>query len=1062
MNNGKLSFKDKLYFYFAEKNWGVRREYGPYVDANRSEHEKYRIKHWWILFRLNFHYRILRRKNYMLDLNSIRVQPVNKANPSKKTPPPPKVPTVTYLSPQNRRYDRFRFIHEIWNTTGNTGVLIDTLRTWEQSWWCWKNDNPEVFLIYICCLLEADELNEAKRVLNKYIDNIGYNAIWKYMPVSQLFVKMGYKDYTIEKSAFVFEGLEKNRNDHIFEKLLAGKSIAIIGNGPSEVGKKRGEEIDSHDIVIRMNNFRLDGYEEDYGTKTSIWVRCSHRSLVDRDFIDDVDFVLWESDYWHIHIQYDHLDLMYRDIRIASDRIGYMHNLRKEICADSGVLNPTTGCQLVFYFEKHRTLFKKLDYYGFSFMESSSDMSYKHYFNEPTSAKTDHQVAVEVNYMRKLVFGEKKLENINAVSSDYNLFRIYACAFRNYDIKKGHTGGPGGVLAMQRNVLGDAYKSCPIQYLFAPSKIKYPPEVTAQLNFVCGKLKGVLQGSYFIQSHPAIKHDLDNHITPVLFCHDIGTAYGAFLLGLKYCVVYHQQGSIINELIASGGTPTDYEIDLMNKIERRVLENAVRVYFPSKGAKQVLINTSETIASSEKIPYAEYALYNTIPDAEQVDNGTDLLKKLGIPEIDRSTTDIFFSCGDFNYDKGMDRIPLFLNEYAKKSTRNVVWIAIGSAGSHDIFKNLESEQQNWSFESYLFGTRTDHATLLSLMEYCDYYIMLHRNSIFDLATLEAMRAGAALILSPIGGNLEFNVEENVVYADDTDWFSAIKEICSRNYKAWCESNINAFYKHFSHERFYENYRYALDDLLNEAGFANLEIFSKATNYDDVITVTGIFTESYRSVVELQMRSCKDNYRFDYRFISNEEWAKSKTSNDFAFYGGNIIKTQLVIDKIKQYWGKYILVCDADVVFFKRTEKILHELIGDRDMIFLRERSESSEPFEKTPLNINIGFVLIKCNQKSLYYWETVQKRTKDKSGWDQEEANLVLMEFPDIIRWSLLPQFFLNGNEIAYDNIKQQYICTGCGSISNRLNRSKYEYLNEMLLMANGKRKTWFDGTMIE
>lgn len=39
MNNGKLSFKDKLYFYFAEKNWGVRREYGPYVDANRSEHE---------------------------------------------------------------------------------------------------------------------------------------------------------------------------------------------------------------------------------------------------------------------------------------------------------------------------------------------------------------------------------------------------------------------------------------------------------------------------------------------------------------------------------------------------------------------------------------------------------------------------------------------------------------------------------------------------------------------------------------------------------------------------------------------------------------------------------------------------------------------------------------------------------------------------------------------------------------------------------------------------------------------------------------------------------------
>lgn len=58
--------KDKLYYYFAEKNWGVRREYGPYVDAHQEEHAKRPWKHWWLLIRLNFHYRILRKSSYLI------------------------------------------------------------------------------------------------------------------------------------------------------------------------------------------------------------------------------------------------------------------------------------------------------------------------------------------------------------------------------------------------------------------------------------------------------------------------------------------------------------------------------------------------------------------------------------------------------------------------------------------------------------------------------------------------------------------------------------------------------------------------------------------------------------------------------------------------------------------------------------------------------------------------------------------------------------------------------------------------------------------------------------
>lgn len=46
--------------------------------------------------------------------------------------------------------------------------------------------------------------------------------------------------------------------------------------------------------------------------------------------------------------------------------------------------------------------------------------------------------------------------------------------------------------------------------------------------------------------------------------------------------------------------------------------------------------------------------------------------------------------------------------------------------------------------------------------------MLHRISIFDFATLEAMSQHSAVILSKIGGNLDFNMNSNVIFAEDVE------------------------------------------------------------------------------------------------------------------------------------------------------------------------------------------------------------------------------------------------------------------------------------------------------
>lgn len=52
---------------------------------------------------------------------------------------------------------------------------------------------------------------------------------------------------------------------------VPAKSVVIVGNGASLLNRANGDFIDSHDIVVRFNLFRIDGFATDVGTKTTIW-----------------------------------------------------------------------------------------------------------------------------------------------------------------------------------------------------------------------------------------------------------------------------------------------------------------------------------------------------------------------------------------------------------------------------------------------------------------------------------------------------------------------------------------------------------------------------------------------------------------------------------------------------------------------------------------------------------------------------------------------------------------------------------------------------------------------
>ncbi|MBN3306388.1 SIA7A sialyltransferase, partial [Amia calva] len=51
---------------------------------------------------------------------------------------------------------------------------------------------------------------------------------------------------------------------------------AVVGNGGILNGSRKGEEIDSHDYVFRMNGAVIKGYEDDVGKKTSVYIHTAH------------------------------------------------------------------------------------------------------------------------------------------------------------------------------------------------------------------------------------------------------------------------------------------------------------------------------------------------------------------------------------------------------------------------------------------------------------------------------------------------------------------------------------------------------------------------------------------------------------------------------------------------------------------------------------------------------------------------------------------------------------------------------------------------------------------
>lgn len=172
------------------------------------------------------------------------------------------------------------------------------------------------------------------------------------------------------------------------------KSILLIGNGGSLKGKGLGNKIDKFDEVIRINEGKTKGWEEDAGMKFTIWCTYNpekkfikyHKGYQNRGYTKEqiADIVSSIKEIWYVSPlpQYLHgwggYDRFYKNIGIKdfTKRIESEDTMRD---ISKTVRHPTTGFILM------NILLRMYDIIyitGFDFLGLREDVPNHHYFTD--------------------------------------------------------------------------------------------------------------------------------------------------------------------------------------------------------------------------------------------------------------------------------------------------------------------------------------------------------------------------------------------------------------------------------------------------------------------------------------------------------------------------------------------------------------------------------------------------------------------------------------------------------------------------------------------------------
>ncbi len=229
---------------------------------------------------------------------------------------------------------------------------------------------------------------------------------------------------------------------------------------------------------------------------------------------------------------------------------------------------------------------------------------------------------------------------------------------------------------------------------------------------------------------------------------------------MKTMVVYHGQGGIYYEKLSFGEEYNAEDAEIYDLITKVALNEANYFAFPSLGAIRAFTDTQPGIdAFMDKNKCC--ILYNgCTPQAPLNYNDRTGI----IDRIMSAKGKVFVSVASLIEQKGVERLPKFFKDYGDKD-EDYLWVIIGNGVKRYALEDEIKEKQIG--EHVVWETNpVDNNLILKIYERADFYILAHRLSIFDFATIEAMHMGCIPVLSRVGGNNEMIENGSGYFLDD--------------------------------------------------------------------------------------------------------------------------------------------------------------------------------------------------------------------------------------------------------------------------------------------------------
>ena len=167
-------------------------------------------------------------------------------------------------------------------------------------------------------------------------------------------------------------------------------------------------------------------------------------------------------------------------------------------------------------------------------------------------------------------------------------------------------------------------------------------------------------------------------------------------------------------------------------------------------------------------------------------------------------------------------------------------------------------------------------------------------------------------------------------------------------------------------------------------------------------------------------------------------------NDRKWHDSIRYKAARVLDYIKSNIGDIIVISDIDVVFLKPCKKKILELIEGKDVIFQSEHFPTSGA-------INGGFVAIRCNEKTLKFWENINKCDFSRFYYADQDIINTLLPISGL-KWGLLPNEFYNRSHSIAPPVNKMFIFHATLTIHGDTIKEKIKLINEINKKAYGKR----------